>query len=340
MTKPSISAIVVNWNHGHLLPGCLDALLAQGYAPLEILVVDNASRDSSAEYLAKHAPALRFHLFPENRGFCHAFNWGIRHTRSDLVLSLNPDTTIEEGFLREMVEVVGQAEERGESAGMVAPKLLQAGSPDLLDSTGLFIDRQRRPYDRGQGQPDRGQYDALPYTYGACGAAALYRRSMLQDLAPDGQVFDEVFFAYYEDADLAWRAQLRGWHCLYAPRAVATHARGGGDSLRQRGRAAKDATGPRLALRNRYLMTAKNDTAGHFLSDLPRILAAEIPRLAYTAVTRPAVLLGLYDLVRALLAARQKRRRNRQRQTVDDARIRRWFTAPADLAAGRQERAR
>ena len=157
---------------------------------------------------------------------------------------------------------------------------------------------------------------------------------MLEDLAPDGEYLDEGFFAYYEDADLAWRAQSRGWRCAYAPRAVATHARGWGDTLCKRGRAAKDAKGPRLALRNRYLTTIKNDAPAHFLIDLPLIMAAELPRLAYAALTRPAILLGLTDLVRVLPLAIRKRRQTRGRRTVDDTVIRRWFVAPEEMAVG------
>ena len=173
------------------------------------------------------------------------------------------------------------------------------------------------------------------YVFGACGAAALYRRTMLEDLALDGEYLDESFFAYYEDADLAWRAQLRGWRCVYAPRAVATHARGWGDTLRQPGHAPKGAAGPRLALRNRYLMTAKNDDWRHLLVDLPLILAAELPRLAYAAVTRPAVLLGLVDLARALPSALDKRRQIQRRRTIGDSDIRHWFVNPRQTAGDR-----
>jgi GT2 family glycosyltransferase len=148
---------------------------------------------------------------------------------------------------------------------------------------------------------------------------------MLLDVSPDSEYFDQSFFAYYEDADLSWRARLRDWKCVYAPRAVATHDRGGGDTLRRQGRAAKDAQGPRLALRNRYLMTLKNDRPSHLARDLPLILAAEVPRLAYAALTRPGVLLGLLDLLRAVPEARRKRRSIQGRKTADDAELRRWF---------------
>lgn len=325
MDDLSVSAIVVNWNHGHLIQDCLVALLAQSHTPFDVTVVDNGSQDSSAQWIPRRFPTVRLWTFSENQGFARAFNWGVEHTDGALVLSINPDTVTSEHFVAEMV----QAMAGNDRIGMVAPKLLRPEDPLLLDSTGLFVDRCRRPYDRGQGERDQGQYDDQLAVFGACGAAALYRRTMLEDVALDGQYFDEDFFAYYEDADLAWRGQSRGWHCIYAPRAVATHVRGWGDTLRKRGHTPSTVSGPRLALRNRYLMTIKNDTTTYFLHDLPHILAAELPRLAYAALTRPRILLGLVDLARAWPTAIKKRREIRRRRTVEEAMVRRWFVAPA-----------
>jgi len=330
MKSPSVSVIIVNWNHRRFLGGCLDALLAQDYRRLDVTVVDNGSRDGSPDWLARHYAHVHLLTFPDNRGFSRAFNWGVDHTGGDFVLSLNPDVTVRPGF----VSAMGRALCHDERIGIVAPKLLRANDPAILDSTGLFIDRRRRPWDRGQGEIDRGQYDAQPDVFGACGGAALYRRAMLDDLALDGEYFDEDFFAYYEDADLAWRAQLRGWRCIHAPRAVATHTRGWGDTLRKRGRDVRDNHGPRLALRNRYLMAVKNDAPGYFLADLPLILAAELPRLVYAALTAPGILLGLPDLVRAWPSALRKRRQMRSRWAFDDASVRHWFLLPEEAATG------
>jgi GT2 family glycosyltransferase len=334
---PFVSVVIVNWNQGHLLPDCLDALLAQDHTRMDVTVIDNGSRDGSPQWITTRYPEVNLMAFPENRGFCSAVNWGVRHTTGDYVLSLNPDVVARNGFVLELARAVTE----DASVGMAAPKLLQAGNPGALDSTGLLLNRCRRPYDRGQGEPDEGQYDgaagptpARSFVFGACGAAAMYRRAMLDDVAPDGEYLDEDFFAYCDDADLAWRAQLRGWQCAYAPMAVATHGRGWGDTLRKRGHAAKDSRGPRMALRNRYLMAVKNDALKYLLVDLPVILAAEVPRLAYAAVTRPGVLLGLVDLIKALPSALRKRRRIRSRRTVGDARIRRWFVAPAEMSSG------
>ena len=320
---PLVSVVIVNWNHGRFLGDCLEALLAQDYPLVDVTVVDNGSQDGSSESIARLNPAARLLGFSDNRGFSQAFNLGVDSTDGAFVLSLNPDVTVRFGFVSELV----QAMVRDERIGIVAPKLLRADSPIVLDSTGLLIDRRRRPYDRGQGESDHGQYDAHDYTFGATGAAALYRRAMLEDIAVCGEYLDESFFAYYEDADLAWRAQLRGWRCAYAPHAVATHVRGWGDTLRKVGHAQKQGRGPRLALRNRYLMTLKNDTLGAFLADLPCILASELPRLAYATFAAPQVLMGLADLVRAWPSAVRKRRQIRGGRTVDDADVRRWFIA-------------
>jgi GT2 family glycosyltransferase len=330
MNSTAVSVIIVNWNHGHFLGDCLDALLAQDYHQFSVTVVDNGSEDDSPDWIARHYPDIRLLRFPDNRGFSQGFNHGVNHTTGEFALSLNPDVAVKPGFISELVGALCQ----DERIGMAAPKLLRTNEPTVLDSTGLFIDRRRRPFDRGQGEMDRGQYDASPWVFGGCGAAVLYRRAMLDDLAVDGEYLDEDFFAYYEDADLAWRAQLLGWRCVYAPRAVATHIRGWGDALRKQGHAVKNARGPRLALRNRYLMTIKNDTPGYLLADLPLILAAELPRLAYATVTAPWVLLGLVDLLRAWPSALSKRRQIRQRRAVDDATIRHWFVALGEVALG------
>jgi GT2 family glycosyltransferase len=212
-----------------------------------------------------------------------------------------------------------------ERVGIVAAKLLRFDDPTILDSTGLFLNRYRRPYDRGQGEIDKGQYGNSLRVFGACGAAALYRRAMLVDIALDDEYFDEDFFTYYEDVDLAWRAQLRGWKGRYASQAVATHVRGWGDTLRKRNNSAKDNYGPRLALRNRYLMILKNDSLINFLIDLPLIILAELPRLFYMAIFAPDALMGLWDFISGIDSALKKRQMNWERISIDYRNIRSWF---------------
>lgn len=321
MGSPSVSIIIVNWNHGQYLKDCLDSLLAQDYKEFNISIVDNGSQDGSPQWIVNDYPDLSCWKFPNNMGFSKAFNWGVDHTNSEFVLSLNPDVFVRQDFLDEMVRAMSQ-ENR---VGIVSPKLLRDDDPRIIDSTGLFINRYRRPYDRGQGETDSGQYDASLQVFGACGAAALYRRSMLADVALEGEYFDEDFFSYYEDADLAWRAQLRGWGARYAPGAVATHVRGWGDTLRKRRASIKKDSGPRLALRNRYLMAVKNDALKYFLIDFPMIFIMELPRLFYMAVLSPETLKGLKDLGLGWKSALKKRKVIRNRRTVDDITLRSWF---------------
>lgn len=321
MQFPSVSIIIVNWNHGHLLNRCLDSLLAQEYNHYDINIVDNGSQDGSPEMLTKEYHDINLWSFPNNQGFSKAFNRGVKQTTGELVLSLNPDVFVKKGFLSEMVKAIHQ----DERVGIVSAKLLRFDDPTILDSTGLFINRYRRPYDRGQGEIDKGQYDKSLQVFGACGAAALYRRAMLVDIAVDDEYFDEDFFTYYEDADLAWRAQLRGWQGRYAPRAVATHVRGWGDTFRKRNNSSKDHYGPRLALRNRYLMIIKNDSLKYFLIDFPLILFAEIPRLFYMAIFAPDALMGLWDSVKGMDSALKKRKMNWERISIESTTIRSWF---------------
>jgi GT2 family glycosyltransferase len=319
MSEPLVSAIIVNWNHRDCISNCLRSLHNQKYASLEIFVVDNASTDGSVEWIRQNFPDVKVIAFTENLGFARAFNEAVRISNGVFILSLNPDVTLEPGFISAITTALGG----DERIGIAAPKLLQALDPTLLDSTGLFIDRSRRTYDRGQGKVDSGQFDAPMDVFGACGAAALYKRSMLTELQMDGQYYDEDFFAYYEDADLAWRAQLLGWRCLFVPEAVGLHIRGYGDTLRKRRK--KNHYGPRFALRNRYLMILKNDEFTSFLSDLPFIILSEIPRILYLAVVSPRSLLGIIDFIRTVPSIWKKRKIIQTARRTNRSEIRRWF---------------
>lgn len=327
MNTACVSCIIVNWNHGHYLKRCLEALLAQEYCSFDLTLVDNGSVDGSLDWVSQNYPQVQIIALGKNCGFSRAFNQAVDQTTGRFVFSINPDVFLLPGFFPPLVKAIEQDEE----VGMVAPKLLQARAPEILDSTGLFIDRRRRPYDRGQGEVDCKKYDDQVEIFGACGAAALYRRTMLQDVALrvalKDEYFDEDFFAYYEDVDLAWRAQHRGWRCVYAPFARALHVRGSGDRLRHR--ATGTGRGPALAWRNRYLMIIKNDSLKYFLLDLPLILMAEIPWLAYAALKQPWALQGILELVRSAPSAFYKRRLLREQRRVQQQHLRRWFAGPS-----------
>lgn len=318
MSEVDLTVVVITWNAVRDIKTCLTALSLQQMVRFETLVVDNASQDGTLDVVRSAFPEVRVLANERNLGFSRAFNQAVRASSSPWILSLNADVTVQEHFLTELLA----AAQLDAQIGMAAPKLLQASNPDRLDSSGLFLDRRRRPFDRGQGKPDDGRYDARREVFGACGGAALYRRAMLTDVSVCDEVMDEDFFAYYEDADLAWRAQMRGWQARFAPRAVATHVRGSGDTLRR----GAQGLGPRLALRNRYLMTVKNDCASAFLADLPRIAAAEIPRLVYAGFTQPKTLGGLVDFLRLFPSAWRKRQQIRARRKITDRDLRlRWF---------------
>jgi GT2 family glycosyltransferase len=318
--QPAVNTIIVNWNHRNYLESCLKALKTQTYPTLEITIVDNGSVDGSVEWLTHYYPGLQLLAFSENAGFSRAFNYAVKSTTHPFILSLNPDVVVQPGFVAELIQTISE----DDRIGVVTPKLLRADDPAFLDSTGLFIDRRRRPYDRGQLCTDRGQFDNLRVVFGACGAAALYRRTMLEDLAYNGEYFDEDFFAYYEDVDLAWRAQARGWQAIYTPRAIAAHVRGWGDTIRK-SQERREWKGPRLALCNRYLTIVKNDTLHNLILDIPLILAAEIPRLVYFAMRKPSLLLGIVDFFQKLPSIWRKRRQIRHRQLIGDDQLRHWF---------------
>lgn len=218
-----LSIVIVNWNGAPHLPVCLNALRAQTYRNFEVIVADNASHDDSRQLLARDYPEVKVVALPENRGFTGGNNAGIRAAQGEFILLLNNDTEVDPHWLEEIIA----AFERHPEAGLVASKMKLFDRRDTFHTAGDFYRLDGIPGNRGVWEIDQGQYDREEIVFSACGGSAAYRKSMLDQIG----LLDEDFFYSCEDIDLAWRAQLAGWKCVYAPRAIVYHklsATGGG----------------------------------------------------------------------------------------------------------------
>ncbi len=260
-----VAVVIVSWNSSDELSFCLDAVQAE--TPAEIVVIDNGSRDGTPELVRAEYPEVRLIPLGENRGFAAGCNIGVHASAAPYVLFLNADATLEPGYLRTLVGALA-ADPRAASA--TGKLVFWRDGTRYIDSAGIRLCAYAlRPLDRGYGEVDHGQYDRRVTVFGPSGAAALYRRSALVAAGP--QAFDEDFFAYYEDVDLAWRLRRLGYRHLYEPHALACHER--------RGAKRKPRDIAERAFINRYATWLKNESLGRFLLYAPLALGWELLRL-------------------------------------------------------------
>jgi len=210
-----VSVIIPNWNGKKFLKGCLDSLLLSSYEQVEVVIVENGSKDGSVEYLESNYPSVKLVKFAQNTGFSPAVNAGIRYCEGEFVALLNNDTVVDKNWISEMIAVLREHPEIG-STGC---KMLAYDDHSLLDGAGDGYRRGGLPGRIGHREIDRGQFDQQRYILGPCGGAAVYRRSMLDDIG----LFDDDYFAYLEDVDIGLRAQSAGYKCLYVPTAIMYH---------------------------------------------------------------------------------------------------------------------
>jgi GT2 family glycosyltransferase len=214
--------IVPSLNGAHLLPACLDSLAGQSYPDVEVIVADGASTDATAGLVARRYPSVRLLRLRRNLGFAGNVNAGLRAARGDVLCLLNNDARADENWVAACVEAL----ELNPDVGSVASKVLYADGR-TINSAGDLMCRDGAARQRANGQPDAPEWNTSQPIFGASGGGAAYRRGMLADVG----LLDEQFFMYLEDVDLAFRAQLRGWTCLYQPAATVVHvggASGGG----------------------------------------------------------------------------------------------------------------
>jgi GT2 family glycosyltransferase len=220
---PEIAVVVVNWNGAHLLRTCLGSLRRQTFTDFETILVDNGSSDESLALVAREFPEVRVLALDANLGLAGGTNAGIAITDAPIIATLNNDTEADPNWLAELHAALARHPE----AGSAASKLLLFDRRDVIHSAGDFYRLDGIPGNRGVWQHDGGAFAEPELIFGACAGAAAYRRTMLDDVGG----FEDNFFMYCEDVDLAFRSQLMGYRCVFVPSAVVYHmlsATGGG----------------------------------------------------------------------------------------------------------------
>jgi GT2 family glycosyltransferase len=347
---PLVSINLLTHNAQTYLESCLASVFKQSYPRLEILIIDNQSADGTINYLKslKARPDLRVIFNQKNLGFAAGHNQGIRESRGDFVCCLNQDVVLDRDFIQRAVQELL----RDNKTGALQGKLLRwnignlsLGRPTdyqisyIIDTTGLVFLKNRRIVNRGQGEIEQGQFGKKEEIFGADGAAPVYRRQALEDVKisvpsqAEGydEYFDEDFFCYKEDVDLAWRLRLAGWKSIYQPVCLAWHARTSGESAASnyfsiiRERLKINKFSKYLAFKNQRLMQVKNEQVGLLLKHLPWFLPKEIASWFYVLLLEKYTWRAIRDLFRQMPAAWQKRKIIMANKKSKAGQMEKWF---------------
>ncbi len=220
-----IGVVVLNYNKKELLERCLLSLFDLEYENFDIIVVDNGSSDGSIDLVRKKFEKVFLVEVGYNSGFCKGNNLGIKKAFSlgcDAVVILNNDTVVDSFFLRGVMLSFNNSEK----IGMISTNIRLLDSPQIIDANGFLItpDGLGKNLNAGKAK-EFGDFQQEVFC--PTGAATFYSKELLEDIKQDGEYFDEDFEFCYEELDLGWRARLKGWKCLFAPKAIVYHKKSG-----------------------------------------------------------------------------------------------------------------
>ncbi|OHB21209.1 MAG: hypothetical protein A2666_00935 [Parcubacteria group bacterium RIFCSPHIGHO2_01_FULL_47_10b] len=350
-SQPLVSITVLAYNSEKSLRDCLDAVFKQTHTHIEVLVIDNASTDRSADVVQHYfGTKLRIQRNPKNVGFAPGHNQGIAHAKGTYVLMLNQDLILEPRYIEYLV---GQLE-ANPRIGAIMGKLIsynftkpETQAARVIDTTGFVIEPNRRILDRGQGEIDKGQYDhrAQAEIFGVNGGAPIYRIAALEDVKTPifsnhgispytkltTEILDEDFFAYVEDVDMSWRLRLRGWICVYDYRAEGYHDRsasGGGNRKTRhdfvRFRRSLSPWRRTIGYRNQHLMFIKLNTF-HSWRDRLSFISRELQLFLYILVFEQSTLRAWPAIIHLYPRMRRKRTYIMRHRKITPTALAPWF---------------
>lgn len=339
---PLVSINLLTYNAEKYIKSCLNSVFNQTCQRLEILIIDNASTDGTIKWLKKlpRKSNLRIIFNKKNIGFAAGHNQGIKASKGDFILCLNQDVVLDSNFIQEAIN----AFKADGKIASVQGKLLRwnLGLPisnqfsgysvsHIIDTTGFVIFKNRRIINKEQGQIDQKQTKETEEIFGADGAAPVYRRKALKDIKIKKDYFDEDFFCYKEDVDIAWRLRLYGWKAVYQPKSIAWHARTAGDSAAKsyfsimRERLKINKFSKFHAFKNQRLMQVKNEQPLLFIKHLPWFLPKEIISWAYVLLLEKYTWKAIKELFKLMPRAWRKRKIIMANKKVGVKEMERWF---------------
>lgn len=308
-----VTVALVTWNSATWLRRCLDCIARQTHPDIELIVVDNASVDESVSLVSGMAGRLIRN--DTNRGFSVAVNQALAVAKGEFVQLVNPDAFLEPEYIAKLVAALDAA---GPEFGMATGKLLQVDG-DGIDSLGIRMTRSGRHLDIDD--EDTRRIKQVTEVFGVSGAAAMYRMSFLRAVAIDGEIFDEDFFAFREDADLAWRGRVMGFRALYSPPAIGHHVR----RVTPERRAQLPADINMHSVKNRFLLRLKNEGWYLAMRNAPFEIARDIVVLGAALTVERTSLPAFRWLWRNRRRILAKRRAIQSRRKVSDRELARWF---------------
>src|SRR5437667_11125085 len=319
-----VSITIVTYNSGRFIKRCLESVLAQKYPNREIIVIDNNSTDGTIDILERFEDRCTMVYNQENIGFAAAQNQAIALASGDWVLTLNPDVLLLPNFIQALVDAGHIHPKIGTVCGKLLAMTATFDIParPLVDSTGIYFNPMLRHLDRGSQEVDNGHYLKHEYVCGATAAAALYRREMIENISLDGEFFDSDFFVYREDADVAWRARLMGWGCIYAPLARRYPVRHVLPGHRR-------ALPPEInmhSVKNRFLMRVKNISSDLYRRNWFSITARDIVVVGACLLREQTSLKAFWYLARHWRRVMAKRKMIQARRVASTEVIRAWFS--------------
>lgn len=334
MSNKLVSVNVLTYNGEKIIGPCLKSVSGQTYPQVEVLVIDNASKDKSVEKVleTKIKFPLRIIENKENVGFAAGHNQGIKESRGEYVFCLNQDVALEKDFIEKIVEEM----EKDEKIGAIQGKLYKIDDinnlkREIIDTTGLLIFKNRRVVNRGQGETEKGKYNNSEEIFGADGAAPVYRRKALEEAKINNEYFDESFFCYKEDIDLSWRLRILGWKIFYEPKAIGYHLRGAGEGavikpkqiIEQRKKISPFAKFH--SFKNQRLMQIKNEFPGLFFGNIFSILIKETGAWLYVFMFERYTWKAISELIKQIPDTFTKRKTIMANKKCGNREMKKWF---------------
>jgi len=321
------------------MTGCINGVQQQEYPNVDLLVIDNGSADKTYDVVKSEFPDVRILKNSANLGFAGGHNQAIRETDGEYYLALNQDVLMEPDYISKLVESCQKNPHIGAAQGKIK-QLTFGRKSNMIDSLGLKLLPSGQAVNIAENEYDHGNFAESAEIFGVAGTVPIYRREALEDVKistsstlTGSEYFDETFFAYKEDVDLAFRLQLRKWRAIYVPDAVAYHERtvqsqGSGEQGNvaiAKNRATKSKFSRKVSFRNHHYLLQKNLLWGNFWRLSPEILWYETKMWGYGIVREPFLLpdMGKVFTRWPQMAKKRQQIMARRKATVED--IQRWF---------------